>query len=96
MTTAVMQPTTIKIDSDMKARVRRLADARNRTPHWMILEAIRYYLDHEEKREAFRQDAIQAWNEYQTNGLHLTDEEAHAWLSKLESGQDVEIPKCHT
>ena len=27
-------------------------------------------------REAFRQDAIRAWGEYQATGLHLTSEEA--------------------
>ena len=51
--------------------------------------------DHEEKREAFRQDALRAWNEYQTSGLHVTLEEADAWLEKLEAGEDVEPPKCH-
>ncbi|NBS17511.1 MAG: transcriptional regulator, partial [Gammaproteobacteria bacterium] len=38
---------------------------------------------------------IKAWNEYQATGLHLTMEEADAWLSKLESGIDEEPPGCH-
>jgi hypothetical protein len=46
-------------------------------------------------REAFRQDAIRAWGEYQATGLHLTSEEADAWLSKLEGGQDADSPECH-
>ncbi|PSO09596.1 transcriptional regulator [Sphingobium sp. AEW4] len=53
------------------------------------------YVEREEKRETFRQDAIQAWDEYQQTGLHLTLEEADAWLAKLEAGEDAEPPKCH-
>ena len=32
---------------------------------------------------------------YQATGLHITMEEADAWLAKLEAGQDVEPPECH-
>jgi len=58
-------------------------------------EAIQQYIEREEKREAFRQAGIRAWNEYQDTGLHVTFEAADAWLSKLESGQDTEPPECH-
>ncbi|WP_254914540.1 CopG family ribbon-helix-helix protein [Pigmentiphaga sp. NML030171] len=58
-------------------------------------EAITQYVEREEKREAFKQDAMRAWNDYQANGLHVTLEEADAWLAKLEAGEDAEPPKCH-
>ena len=60
-----------------------------------LCEAIEQYVVREEKREAFLQDGIRAWEEYQSTGLHVTMEEADAWLAKLESGQDVEPPECH-
>ncbi len=91
-----VRSTTIKLDETTKDRLKRIAQARNRTPHWMMLEAIHEYVDREEKREAFRQAGVSAWKEYQENGLHVTFEEADAWLSKLESGQDVEHPLCHS
>lgn len=91
MTTAAVRPVAIKIDADIKERVKRLADARQRTPHWLMREAIRQYVE----REAFRQDAINAWNEYQATGLHVTLPEADAWLAKLEAGKDAEPPECH-
>lgn len=87
--------TSIKLDDELKNRIRRLADLRHRSPHWIMREAIAEYVVREEKREAFRQDAIRAWNEYQATGLHLTQEEADAWLARLESGQDMELPECH-
>ena len=46
----------------------------------------------EEEREAFKQDALRAWKEYQANGLHVTLEEADAWLAKLEAGENAEPP----
>lgn len=95
MTTTVVRPVAIKIDSDIKERVRRLAVARDRTPHWLMREAISQYVEREEKREAFRQDGIKAWNEYQATGLHLSATEADEWLARLEAGQDVEPPECH-
>ena len=95
MTSTTARPVAIKIDPDIKERVKRLADARQRTPHWLMREAISQYVEREEKRELFRQEGINAWNEYQTTGLHVTLEEADAWLAKLEAGQDVEPPECH-
>jgi predicted transcriptional regulator len=90
-----VRPVAIKIDADTKERVKRLADARQRSPHWLMREAIRQYVEREEKREAFRQGALQAWKGFQTDGLHATQREADAWLARLEAGKDAEPPECH-
>lgn len=95
MTASVIRPTTIKIDQETKARVQRLAEARQRTPHWMILDAIRQYVDREEKRDAFRQDGIKAWREYQKAGLHLTGDEVIAWLDTWGEENEAAAPLCH-
>lgn len=95
MTATVSKPMSVKIDQETRARIEHLAESRRRTPHWMMREAIRQYLEREEKREAFRRDGVNAWNEYHATGLHVTLEEADAWLAKLESGQDAEPPECH-
>ena len=87
--------TSIKLDDSLKGRVQHLADARRRSSHWIMREAIAQYVEREEKREAFKQDAMRAWDAYQQTGLHLTLEEADAWLAKLEAGEDAELPKCH-
>lgn len=87
--------TSLKLDTKMKARVQRLASARRRTPHWIMREAVEQYVDREEKREQLRQDALAAWNHYQSTGLHLTAEEADAWLAKLEAGENAPVPECH-
>jgi predicted transcriptional regulator len=86
--------TSLKLDVEIKKRVRRLASARRRSPHWLMREAIEEYVEREEKREQFRQDALAAWDHYQTTGLSVTAEEADAWLAKLEAGKDAAPPKC--
>lgn len=96
MTSTAVRPVAVKLDLDIRERMKRLAEARHRTTHWMMREAIRQYIEREEKREAFRQDGIRAWNEYQATGLHVTQKEADAWLAKLEAGQDAEPPECRS
>ncbi len=46
--------------------------------------------------EAFRKEAVEAWEHYQSTGLHVTAAEADAWLAELEAGHDVEPPRART
>jgi len=64
--------TSVKLDDDLKNRIQHLAEIRLRLSHWIMREAIRDYVEREEKRESFKQDALRAWEAYQENGLHLT------------------------
>jgi predicted transcriptional regulator len=86
--------TSLKLDHEIKKRVKQLAVARRRSPHWLMCEAIEEYVTREETREQFRRDALAAWNHYQTTGLHVSAEDADAWLAKLEAGRNVAPPKC--
>ena len=96
MPATAMRPVAIKIDEDTRARVKRLAIARQRTPHWLMREAIQQYVAREEQREALRQDTLKAWENYRVNGgLHITADEADAWLGEFEQDKDVEPPECH-
>jgi predicted transcriptional regulator len=86
--------TSLKLDVEVKERVQRLAAVRRRSAHWLMREAIEEYVEREERREQFRQDALTAWANYQATGLHVTAEEADSWLAKLEAGKDAAPPKC--
>ena len=44
---------------------------------------------------AIREAALAGIAGYATDGLHLTAEEADAWLARLEAGEDVPPPPCH-
>jgi predicted transcriptional regulator len=87
--------TSIKLDDDMKGRVRHLAEARERTSHWIMREAIAQYVEREEKREALRQDSFKAWEEYQETGRHATAEEVDQWLASWGTDNELPAPECH-
>ncbi|MDQ2988899.1 MAG: CopG family ribbon-helix-helix protein [Pseudomonadota bacterium] len=95
MTATIARPMSVKLDPDTRARLDRLAQARRRTPHWMMREAVGQYVEREEKREVFRKDTLKAWEEYRTTGLHVTAGEADAWLAQLAEGNDAEPPEFH-
>ncbi|MCL2297466.1 MAG: ribbon-helix-helix protein, CopG family [Proteobacteria bacterium] len=95
MLTATAKTVSVKLDDGIRDRIRNLAEARQRSTHWVMREAIQQYVEREEKREAFRLATLAAWQEYQETGLHVTGEEADRWLAKLAEGQDVEPPPCH-
>ena len=87
--------TSLKIDDTLKDRVQQLASQRCRSPHWIMLEAIREYVEREEARERFKQEAMDAWAAYQENGRHLTGEEAQAWLNTWGTEDETTAPECH-
>ncbi len=96
MTAMALKPMTVKLDSEIRTRMEGLAKSRRRTAHWLMREAIAQYVEREEQKERLRQEAVQAWEAYQVDSLHLTQAEAEEWLLRLENGSEVEHPPCHT
>ena len=91
----ITSTTSLKLDPEIKDRVQRLAAARRRSAHWVMREAVEQYVDREERRQQFQQDALATWASYQATGLHATAAEADAWLAKLEAGEQAAPPECH-
>jgi predicted transcriptional regulator len=54
------------------------------------------YLERQERREQLPHDALAAWTEYQATGLPVTGDEADAWLSRLEVGEDAPVPSANS
>jgi predicted transcriptional regulator len=52
--------------------------------------------EREERRERLRRETLAAWAEHEAMGLHVTAEEADAWLARLENAEDAEPPKPHS
>ena len=87
--------TSVKLDDNLKGRIQHLADLRHRSAHWIMCEAIKDYVDREEARESFKQEALDSWKSYQETGQHLTGEEIKNWLKGWGTGEEKEIPQCH-
>ncbi len=88
-------PMSIKLKPDTCARLKHLSEIRDRPTHWLMCKAIDQYVDREEKREAFRQDTIKAWDEYQETGLHVTADEVETWLTSWGNENELPVPICH-
>ena len=87
--------TSVKLDDELKNRIQHLANVRHRSAHWIMREAIRDYVEREEARESFKQEAIASWKAYQETGQHLTGQEACHWLNNWGTDKETEIPECH-
>lgn len=87
--------TSIKIDEKLKSRVQHLAGVRQRSPHWIMHEAIRQYVEREEARECFKQEALTSWTTYQETGRHLTGHEVRTWLNTWGTDAETGLPECH-
>jgi predicted transcriptional regulator len=86
----------VKLDADTRTRVENLAQARQRTAHWVMREAITQYVDREERGETFRHDTLKAWEEYQETGLHASAAEVDDWLASWGTENELPAPVCHT
>ena len=95
MPSATFHPVSVKLDAEDHLRLKALAETRQRKPHFLMKEALRQYLDREEQRESFHQEAVDSWREYQETGLHLTGGEAAAWLDTWGTEAEQEMPACH-
>ncbi|MFT0544956.1 CopG family ribbon-helix-helix protein [Allopusillimonas ginsengisoli] len=89
--------TSLKIDDELKGRVQQLAGWRRRSPHWIMLEAVRQYVEREEARESFKQEALASWAAYKETGRHLTGQEVRTWLNTWGTDEEEEevVPECH-
>jgi predicted transcriptional regulator len=87
--------TSLKISAGLKARLQNLARLRKRSAHWIMHEAIQQYVEREEARETFKQEAMASWTAYQETGRHLTGQEVRAWLNTWGTDAEAEPPECH-
>jgi predicted transcriptional regulator len=83
----------VKLEDDERVRLALLAEAKKRTPHYLMREAIREYLTREEQRVSFIKEAQDAWRDYERTGRHVTLEDMEAWAEKLAKNPSVPLPK---
>ena len=87
--------TSIKIDTETKQHIQINAVRKHRSPHCIMLEAIRNYIKRDEVKEQFAQEALASWKSYKETGQHLTGQEVQDWLSTWGTDDETEAPKCH-
>ncbi len=87
--------TSVKLGDDLKNRVQQLAQRQQRSSHRIMREAIRVYVEKEEAKEQFVQEALASWSSYKQTGKHLTGQEVREWLQTWGTDNGPELPQCH-
>ena len=87
--------TSVKINDELKDRIQNLAQIRQRSAHWIMREAINNYVDREEAKEKFKQEALNSWEKYKETGQHLTGQEISDWLESWGTSKESKVPQCH-
>ena len=60
-----------------------------------MLEAIQQYVELEEARKNFKQEALASWAAYEETGRHLTGQEVRNWLNTWGTDKEGVVPECH-
>ena len=87
---------TIKLDATHRDRLKSLATAKKRTPHYLMKEAIERYMDAEEAEQAALKIVDNSVSHYEMTGLHITLDEVKTWAKEVKTNRNVLLPACHT
>ena len=90
-----LKPVGVKLGPELKERLSRICTSKQRSTHWLMKEAIQQYVEREEAAEQFKQETVEAWEEYQRDGLHITHDEMVEWVSSWGMPDEKDCPPCH-
>lgn len=77
----------IKLDDNIRKRIKVLANKRQRSSHWLMKTAIEDYLEHEERYEKEKEEDNARWEHYLTTGKAIDHEKVETWLKDLSQGK---------
>jgi predicted transcriptional regulator len=102
MTTATLQKparintVSVKLDTQYRERLAKLAQAQKRTAHYLMKEAIQGYIEEAEVQQNFIRAGEESLADYETTGLHITHDEYKEWRASLRTSNPEPMPLCHT
>lgn len=82
----------VKLDEETYGRLKALGVARKRTPHWLMKEAIRQFLEREEEAEHIRRDTLERWSRYESTGQTISHEVIEDWLETWGTDKEGKCP----
>ncbi len=90
------ESTSIKLQDGLRERLRVVADREQRTANKLMNEAIAEYVDRKERRAAYLAEIEERYREMRETGLHVTQDEADAFIDALLRGEAPPLPKPHS
>lgn len=83
------QPTIgIRLEEEIQLRLKALGEQRDRSPHYLMKQAILAYLEQEEAVEAEKALMQARWERFELTGETLSQDEMTAWAAGLTHGAD--------
>ena len=73
----------VKLDEHTRTRLKKLGEAKQRSTHWLMKDAISRYLDTEERHEREKLEDQARWQRYLETGIHFDQDETLNWLDDL-------------
>jgi predicted transcriptional regulator len=86
---------TVKLSARERDGIKTIATLRNRTPHYIMKEAIQKYLESAASEQLFVQAAIRSREHLRETGLHITQDEFSAWVNTIQKNPKTPMPICH-
>ena len=94
-TIAQTAPFSIRLPADKRTRLSHLAKVQERTAHALAVRALNEYIEREEARIAYEEQAKKAYASTQVTGLHVTQEEMKHRTDGLNASNTSKAPECH-
>ena len=73
----------VRLDDETQDRLKRLGKMRDRSPHYLMKEAIEAYLENEEAVEAEKTLLRDRWQEFELTGQAFSQSEMKSWAANL-------------
>ena len=89
-----LSPTGVKLEPQIKSRLKKLSKLKHRTIHWLMKEAIQQYLEQEEEREKLKHETMTRWREEAENNLTVSNDAVMAWLDTWGMKNEKGRPEC--
>jgi predicted transcriptional regulator len=81
----------VKLEINIKDRLERLGESKDRSPHWLMKEAIVRYIEEEEANEQLKQETLSRWQEAE-NGKVVNHQAVIDWLNTWGTDEECERP----
>ena len=87
--------TSVKLGQHRKDTLSQLAHRKQRTVHSLVLEAVDVYTKEQTAWLEFEDQAVRAYENMRTTGLHTTQAEMREWAKSLKTNPNAPLPLCH-
>jgi predicted transcriptional regulator len=87
-------PLRLKVEDSTRARLARVALALERSPHWVLEQALEEYLSRDERRLDEAADDAARWERFLLTGEASDGSDVNAWLARLATTGPIPWRSC--